>query len=78
MKVDAARMRANLDATRGAVFAEKAVILLSAELGKEAARRKVEEALRDTGASPSIPGLTTPEGYLGSAEEFRRRLLEGE
>ena len=78
MKVDGARMRANLDATRGAVFAEKAVILLSAELGKEAARQKVEGAIRDTGAPPSIPGLTTPEDYLGSAEEFRRRLLEGD
>jgi 3-carboxy-cis,cis-muconate cycloisomerase len=76
LKVDAARMRSNIAATNGAVFAEKAVILLSPELGKEAARKKVEEAIRKTGAPPELRGLDEPEGYLGSAEAFRRRLLE--
>ena len=75
LTVDPARMRANLDATRGAVFAEKAVIMLAPELGKEAALRKVEETIRATGAPPDLPGLTAPEDYLGSAEAFRRRLL---
>ena len=75
LKVDAARMRENLDATKGAVFAEKAVVLLTPELGKEAALRRVEEAIGGTGAPPDLPGLTTPEDYLGCAEEFRRRLL---
>ena len=78
LQVDAARMRANIAATKGAVFAEKAVVLLSPELGKEAARTRVVEALRETGAPPDIPGLDVPEDYLGSAEAFRRRLLEGD
>ena len=78
LAIDPARMRANLDATRGAVFAEKAVMLLAPTLGREAARKQVEEALRETGEPPGIPGLSTPEDYLGSAEAFRRRLLEGD
>ncbi|MGA3025651.1 MAG: 3-carboxy-cis,cis-muconate cycloisomerase [Bryobacteraceae bacterium] len=46
LRVDAARMRCNIDATHGAVFSEK-------------------------------PGLREPADYLGSAEHFRRRLLDG-
>jgi 3-carboxy-cis,cis-muconate cycloisomerase len=75
LTVNAPRMRANLDSTHGTVFAEKAVIMLTPELGREAARRKVEEAIQNTGAPPDLPGLGTAEQYLGSAEEFRRRLL---
>jgi 3-carboxy-cis,cis-muconate cycloisomerase len=75
LTVDPARMRSNLEATHGAVFAEKAVIMLATELGKEGAVRKVEEAIRATGAPPDLPGLTIPEDYLGCAEAFRRRLL---
>jgi 3-carboxy-cis,cis-muconate cycloisomerase len=78
LTVDVARMRANIDSTRGAVFAERAVMMLAPELGREAARHKVEEAVRDTGMPPDLPGLRTPEEYLGSAEAFRRRLLEGD
>jgi len=78
LEVDPARMRSNLDRTRGAVFAEKAVLLLAPQWGKAAARKMVEEALRDTGAPPALPGLATPEEYLGCAEAFRRRLLEGD
>ena len=55
-----------------------AVIQLAPELGPDAARRKVEAAIRNTGAPPDLPGLRTPEDYLGSAELFRRRLMEGE
>lgn len=78
LKIDAARMRSNIAATKGAIFAEKAVILLAPELGKEAARKRVEEAIREAGAPPEIPGLDEPEAYLGSAEAFRRRLLKGD
>ena len=42
--VDAARMRRNIDATHGAVFAEKAEMLLAREIGREAAHRAVEES----------------------------------
>lgn len=76
--IDRVRMRANIATTGGAVFAEKAVVMLAAEVGKEAARRQVEAAIRNTGAPPDLPGLDKPEEYLGSAEAFRRRLLEGD
>jgi adenylosuccinate lyase len=46
LTVDRARMRSNLDNTKGAVFAEKAVMMLAPRLGREAARKMVEEALR--------------------------------
>jgi 3-carboxy-cis,cis-muconate cycloisomerase len=78
LTVDVARMRANIDSTRGAIFAERAVMMLAPELGREAARQKVEQAIEDTGMPPDLPGLRTPEDYLGSAEAFRRRLLEGD
>ena len=71
-------MRRNIEATHGAVFAEKAVMLLAEKMGRDEARRAVEEALRNTGSPPDIAGLQTPESYLGSAEVFRVRLLEEE
>ena len=77
LSVDSARMRANIESTQGAVFAERAVLMLAPELGREAARRKVEAAIQDTGMPPDLPGLRSPEEYLGCAEEFRRRLLQG-
>ena len=75
--VDAARMRSNIEATQGAVFAEKAMMLRASEIGRDAAYKEVEEALRMTGSPPAIPGLREPTDYLGSAEIFRLRLLEG-
>jgi len=45
LRVDTARMRANLDGTRGTIFAERANILLSAKLGREAASSLIERAL---------------------------------
>jgi 3-carboxy-cis,cis-muconate cycloisomerase len=73
LSVDPAKMRANIESTQGAIFAERAVLMLAPELGREAARRKVEDAIRDTGSPPDLPGLRVPEQYLGSAEAFRRR-----
>lgn len=78
LTVDVQRMRSNIDGTHGAVFAERAVLMLAPQIGPEAARRKVEEAIRETGMPPDLPGLRVPENYLGSAEAFRRRLLEGD
>ena len=43
--VDPDRMRANLDATRGAIFAERATFLLRPAVGREAAQAIVEKAL---------------------------------
>jgi 3-carboxy-cis,cis-muconate cycloisomerase len=78
LAVDPVRMRANIESTQGAVFAERAVMLLALKIGREAANDQVREAIRSTGQPPDLPGLRTPEEYLGSAEAFRRRLLEGE
>jgi 3-carboxy-cis,cis-muconate cycloisomerase len=43
--VDPERMRANLDATRGVIFAERAMMLLAPALGRDAARRIIEGAV---------------------------------
>ena len=42
--VDAQRMRANLEATRGSVFAERVMILLGATLGRDVAHKLLEQA----------------------------------
>jgi 3-carboxy-cis,cis-muconate cycloisomerase len=76
LTVDAARMRRNIEATQGAIFAEKAMMLLAREMGREAAYGVVEESVRK-GSPPDLPGLREPEDYLGSTEAFRLRLLEG-
>jgi 3-carboxy-cis,cis-muconate cycloisomerase len=50
--LDRKRMRANLDLTRGLIFADAAVARLAPALGKDAARRVVEKAadsVRETG-----------------------------
>jgi 3-carboxy-cis,cis-muconate cycloisomerase len=77
LTVDAVRMRRNIDATQGAVFAEKAMMLLARDVGRDAAHKAVEESVHKTGSPPELPGLRVPEDYLGSAEAFRLRLLEG-
>jgi 3-carboxy-cis,cis-muconate cycloisomerase len=46
LSVDPDRMRRNLDATHGAIYAEKAAILLSTRLGRDQAHRLVEQAHR--------------------------------
>ena len=77
LTVDPARMRRNLSATHGSVFAERAVMMLAPEMGREAARQAVEEAVKTTGSPPELPGVSNPEDYLGSADAFRKRLLKG-
>jgi 3-carboxy-cis,cis-muconate cycloisomerase len=90
LTVDARRMRKNIEATQGAIFAEKALMLLAPILGRDRAHQLIEEAVRKSrsekrrlcevlaeipDAAPCLNELETPEGYLGSAEEFRKRLL---
>jgi 3-carboxy-cis,cis-muconate cycloisomerase len=50
LDVDSARMRQDIDATRGAVFAERAAMLLSSALGRDVARKILEEATRRSAA----------------------------
>ena len=51
LRVDASMMRANLDRTRGLVFAERAMILLGAALGRDTAHALLERATQETIAS---------------------------
>jgi 3-carboxy-cis,cis-muconate cycloisomerase len=46
LEVDAARMKQNLDATNGLIFAEAVTVALSARVGKTSARELVETAIR--------------------------------
>jgi 3-carboxy-cis,cis-muconate cycloisomerase len=46
LSVDPARMRANIDATCGVVFAERAMMLLGSKLGRDVAHKLLEEATR--------------------------------
>ena len=47
ISIDATRMRQNIQATKGAVFAEKAMMLLADKIGREAAHKLVEHAVRE-------------------------------
>ena len=46
--MDAARMRANLDATLGVIFAERAMMLLGEKLGRDVAHKLLDEATRQS------------------------------
>jgi 3-carboxy-cis,cis-muconate cycloisomerase len=46
LDVDAARMRRNLDATQGLIFAEAVTMAMAAHIGKADARKLLEEAIR--------------------------------
>ena len=50
LTVDAEQMRKNIEATRGAIFSEKASLLLGQKLGREAAHRLLEKAARQATA----------------------------
>jgi len=51
LTVNVPRMRENIDATRGAVFAERAMMLLAGKLGRDVAYKMVEEAVRQSMAT---------------------------
>jgi 3-carboxy-cis,cis-muconate cycloisomerase len=89
LAVDPQRMRANLDATLGVVFAERAVMILGARVGREAAtaileratqrcvmeRRRLADVLREEAPGEWWDELDSPGAYLGLAETFRGRLI---
>jgi len=56
LEVDAGRMRANLDLTRGGIVAERVAVLLAERLGRQASRSLVREASARTAASGSSLG----------------------
>ena len=71
LEVDAARMRANIDITRGLLFADAAASRLGAVLGREAAHELVEHAaaeVRRTGCSlQEVLARTAPQADLSAA-----------
>jgi 3-carboxy-cis,cis-muconate cycloisomerase len=95
LTIDTDRMRENLEATRGTVFAEKVMIVLGEKIGRDKAHHLLEDATRraittdrhladvlaETSEiathldSAALQSMFVAENYLGSAEEFRRRLL---
>jgi 3-carboxy-cis,cis-muconate cycloisomerase len=48
MTVDATRMRANIDATRGVIFAERVTMMLAVPLGRDTAHKLLEKASRQS------------------------------
>jgi 3-carboxy-cis,cis-muconate cycloisomerase len=85
LTVDRGRMRANIESTQGAVFAEKAAMLLAPQMGRTKAQALVAEALKGKSLRQGLERLLTPdllktidrpEDYLGAAEIFRQRLLQ--
>ncbi len=48
LRVDGARMRANIEATSGVVFAERAMMLLGEKLGRDVAHKLLDEAARQS------------------------------
>jgi 3-carboxy-cis,cis-muconate cycloisomerase len=82
LEVNPERMRANLEATYGTVLSEKAAMLLTSQLGRDAAQRAVADAVKKAlqqkrpVADILNMDLGVVEDYLGSSEIFRRQLLE--
>jgi 3-carboxy-cis,cis-muconate cycloisomerase len=50
LSVDRSRMRSNIEATHGVVFAEKAMMLLASKLGREPTQKILEQAVRGSTA----------------------------
>jgi 3-carboxy-cis,cis-muconate cycloisomerase len=48
LSVDEARMRANIEATRGVIFGERAMMLLGEKVGRDAAHKLLERATRQS------------------------------
>jgi len=67
LSVDPDRMRANIDATRGAIYAERVMLLATPELGRDRARALVQDALARSQAS----GQTLADAVRADAELSR-------
>jgi 3-carboxy-cis,cis-muconate cycloisomerase len=88
LEVDATRMQANLDASGGAVVAERVAVTLAESIGRgeahevvaaAAASPSLREALladeRVTLEAAELDALLDPAGYVGAAEELVDRAL---
>ena len=70
LTVDTARMRANIEATGGAIFAEREMLRLAPSIGRDEAANRARDWVKSGGAANENPAR-----YLGASEELRRRLL---
>jgi 3-carboxy-cis,cis-muconate cycloisomerase len=83
LAIDPDAMQANMDATEGAVLAERATFLLAEKLGKQKAGRLVEEALAKGGSFIEVLGqleklekeLSDEMALLGYSPKFVDRLM---
>ena len=66
LTVDAARMRANLDAAAGAVLAERVMLRASASLGRDRAQALVRQALGRVAAGQSLADAVTSDPELAA------------
>ena len=48
LSIDEEKMRSNIDATRGTIFGERAMMLLAPKLGRDKAQKLIEEATRQS------------------------------
>jgi 3-carboxy-cis,cis-muconate cycloisomerase len=81
LKINSERMHANLNATYGTVLSEKAAMLLTPSFGQDAAQhvaKAVKTSLERRQPLSDVLGvkLGDVQDYLGSAETFRRKLLD--
>jgi 3-carboxy-cis,cis-muconate cycloisomerase len=68
LTIDPARMRANLDATRGAIFAERVMLLAAPVLGRARARQLVQAALaRALADGQTLADVVRSDGELAQA-----------
>jgi 3-carboxy-cis,cis-muconate cycloisomerase len=72
LSVDTDRMKRNIEESRGAVFAERAMVLLAPALGRERAARIISASLADA----ALRGMPFPEA-LAASEEVRRGIDPG-
>ena len=80
LAIDVDAIRANMDATEPAVFAERATFLLAEKMGKEKAHALVEKALAAGGSfiealGPLAKELADEKQLLGYSSQFVDRLL---
>jgi 3-carboxy-cis,cis-muconate cycloisomerase len=80
LTIDPDALQANMDATEGAVLAERATFLLAEKMGKQKAGKLVEEALAKGGSFIEALGqlekeLSDEMALLGYSPKFVDRLL---
>src|SRR5580693_4055607 len=76
LSVHTQKMRRNIENTKGAIFAERAMMLLGAKLGRNvsAVLAEIPEVTIHVGLA-ELQQVEAPGQYLGSAEAFRRALI---